>query len=42
MVATDLGYVTDDIRDLLKGVDAVLIESNYDRACSFTELPRGS
>lgn len=31
MVATDLGYMTDDIRDFAKGVDAMLIESNYDQ-----------
>ena len=31
MVATDLGYMTDEIRDFAKGVDAMLIESNYDR-----------
>lgn len=31
VVATDLGYMTDDIRKFAKGVDAMLIESNYDR-----------
>lgn len=31
MVMTDLGYFTDDIRDTATGVDAILIESNYDR-----------
>ena len=30
VVATDLGYMTDDIMDFAKGVDAMLIESNYD------------
>lgn len=29
-VCTDLGMVTDDIRQALKGADAVLIESNHD------------
>lgn len=31
MVMTDLGYFTDEIRDTATGVDAILIESNYDR-----------
>ena len=31
MVMTDLGYVTDDIRDMARGTDAILIESNYDK-----------
>ena len=29
-IATDLGYVTNLIRDRLQGVDALLVESNYD------------
>ncbi|MBR1796841.1 MAG: MBL fold metallo-hydrolase [Clostridiales bacterium] len=31
MVMTDVGYVTEDIKRLATGVDAILIESNYDR-----------
>ncbi len=31
MVATDLGYMTEEIRQFAKGVDAMLIESNYDQ-----------
>ena len=31
MVATDLGYMTEDIKTFASGVDAMLIESNYDR-----------
>lgn len=31
MVMTDLGYVTDDIREMSRGVDGVLIEANYDK-----------
>ena len=31
MVMTDMGYVTEDILDAAKGIDAILIESNYDR-----------
>lgn len=31
MVMTDVGYITDEILGLAKGVDAILIESNYDR-----------
>ena len=27
---TDLGHVTDEIRDMAHGVDGILIESNYD------------
>lgn len=30
MIMTDLGHVTDDIRAMAKGVDGILIESNYD------------
>lgn len=30
MIMTDLGHVTDEIRSLAKGVDGILIESNYD------------
>ena len=30
MVMTDLGHVTDEIREMASGVDAILIESNYD------------
>lgn len=29
-LATDMGHVTDNIKDFLKGVDSALIESNYD------------
>jgi phosphoribosyl 1,2-cyclic phosphodiesterase len=29
--ATDLGYVTDDVRDALKGCESVVLESNHDR-----------
>lgn len=31
MVATDLGYMTEDIKDFAKGVDVMLIEANYDQ-----------
>ena len=31
MVATDLGYMTEDIMKFARGVDAMLIEANYDR-----------
>lgn len=31
MIMTDLGFVTDDIREMAYGVDGILIESNYDR-----------
>lgn len=31
MVMTDMGYVTEDILAAAKGIDAILIESNYDR-----------
>ena len=31
MVMTDVGFVTDEIMGLARGVDAILIESNYDR-----------
>lgn len=31
MIATDLGYMTEDIEHFAMGVDAMLIESNYDR-----------
>ncbi len=31
VVATDLGVVTDELKSFLKGADAVLLESNYDR-----------
>lgn len=30
MIMTDLGHVTDDIRSMATGIDAILIESNYD------------
>lgn len=30
MIMTDLGHVTDEIRDMALGVDGILIESNYD------------
>ncbi|MCR5617765.1 MAG: MBL fold metallo-hydrolase [Clostridiales bacterium] len=30
MIMTDLGHVTDDIKSMAKGVDGILIESNYD------------
>jgi phosphoribosyl 1,2-cyclic phosphodiesterase len=40
MIATDLGYMTDDIMDFAKGVDAMLIESNYDvRMLVYGEYP---
>jgi len=40
MVMTDLGYFTDDIRDTATGVDAILIESNYDmRMLAFGSYP---
>ena len=29
-LATDMGYVSEDIRSMLEGVDAAVIESNYD------------
>lgn len=31
MVMTDLGYITEDIRQMAYGVDGVLIEANYDK-----------
>lgn len=30
MIMTDLGHVTDEIREMAMGVDGILIESNYD------------
>lgn len=30
-VATDMGYITDTVRENLRGCDLVLLESNYDR-----------
>jgi len=34
-IATDLGYVTDTVRDSLTGCDLVMIESNYDPGMLF-------
>ena len=31
-LATDMGHVTEELRDFLRGVDAAVIESNYDEA----------
>ena len=31
MVMTDVGYITDEIMGFARGVDAILVESNYDR-----------
>lgn len=31
MVMTDMGYITEDIMAAAQGIDAILIESNYDR-----------
>ena len=31
MVATDLGYMTEEIREFARGVDVMLIEANYDQ-----------
>lgn len=31
VVATDLGYITDHVREMLNGCDLVMLESNYDQ-----------
>jgi len=31
MIMTDVGYMTEQLKDFAKGVDGILIESNYDR-----------
>ena len=39
-VATDLGYISDPVRERLTGSDLVLIESNYDqRMLSVSDYP---
>ena len=36
MIMTDLGHVTDEIREMALGVDGILIESNYDHEMLLT------
>ena len=41
MIATDLGYVTDELRENMKNLDFLLIEANYDkRKLEYGRYPR--